>query len=201
VAEPSAAQRKLWAKMGIAMPDGSYYIRDAADLDNAIKGVGRGEAAGDSGAAIRKHIMARAAALKLSSKIPSTWNSDGSLKQMDPVEAFLIHFGVKGMHWGVRKDRSSSAPSSDDHAQTRALLEKLKAGGGIHALSNTELGKVNERLNLEQNFNRLTADKSSLDKGHQFVKTSLGLAKTGLDAYNTGNQVAKILKDVKKAAA
>ena len=40
MADPTAAQRKMYAKMGLAMPDGSYYIRTgpegASDLDNAI---------------------------------------------------------------------------------------------------------------------------------------------------------------------
>ena len=59
--EPTAKQRMMFAKMGIAMPDGSYYIRNASDLKNAIEAVGRGEQAGDSGDAIRKHCMERAA--------------------------------------------------------------------------------------------------------------------------------------------
>jgi hypothetical protein len=94
----------MFAKMGIAMPDGSFYIRNgsvgASDLDNAIHAVGRGEQGGTSGNAIRLHIIKRAAALKLSSKIPDTWNSDGSLKHSafdQEIEAFLEHFGVPGM--------------------------------------------------------------------------------------------------------
>lgn len=124
---PSAKQRRMFAKMGIAMPDGSYYIRNAGDLSNAIMAVGRGEAAGDSGNAIRVHIMKRAAALKLTSKIPATWNSDGSLKQAaahmlplpsdDPVDIddFLEHFGVKGMHWGVRHSPEKLEAQAADH--------------------------------------------------------------------------------------
>jgi hypothetical protein len=94
--EPSAAQRKMFAKFGYAMPDGSYYIRPlplgAGDLQNAIMAVGRGENAGDSGAAIRKHIMARAKALNLSSKIPDTWNADGTLKAVAQSAMTLTEF-------------------------------------------------------------------------------------------------------------
>jgi len=80
--------RDRMAKSGEAMPDGSYPIADEEDLDNAIHAVGRGGADHDG---IRKHIIARAAALKLSSKIPDNWNADGSLKtsqaddQIDPA--------------------------------------------------------------------------------------------------------------------
>ena len=57
--------------------DPSYPVKDADDLDNAIHAVGRGGADHD---AIRRHVIARAKALGLSSKIPDTWNADGSLK-------------------------------------------------------------------------------------------------------------------------
>ena len=57
--------------------DPSYPIADEEDLDNAIHAVGRGSADHDS---IRAHIIKRAKALKLSSKIPDNWNADGSLK-------------------------------------------------------------------------------------------------------------------------
>lgn len=120
--EPSAAQRKLFAKMGYAMPDGSFYIRPmplgAGDLDNAIKAVGRGEQGGTSGASIRKHIMARAAALKLSSKIPDTWNSDGTLKETSAEQSamtladFFEHHGVKGQKWGVRKELATAGKTA-----------------------------------------------------------------------------------------
>jgi len=86
LSEPTAAQRRMFAKMKLAMPDGSYYIRNgsvgATDLDNAIKAVGRTTSASGDDAAntVRRHIMTRAGALKLTDKIPDTWNSDGSLK-------------------------------------------------------------------------------------------------------------------------
>jgi hypothetical protein len=77
VAEPSERQRREWARTGVAMPDGSYYIRNAADLDNAIRAVGRGGASHD---AIRRHIIKRAAALGLSDRIPANWAAGGARK-------------------------------------------------------------------------------------------------------------------------
>lgn len=75
MAEPTAHQRREWAASGIAMPDGSYYIRNADDLDNAINAVGRGGASHD---AIRRHIIKRAAALGLSARIPANWTASGA---------------------------------------------------------------------------------------------------------------------------
>lgn len=103
MAEPNAVQKRKLAKLGMAMPDGSYYIRagsvGASDLDNAINAVGRGEPQ-SSHDAIRVHIMKRAKDLGLSDKIPADWNSDGSLKHGQTIDDFLQHFGVLGMRWG-----------------------------------------------------------------------------------------------------
>lgn len=106
MAEPNAVQLRKLAKLGYAMPDGSYYIRagsvGASDLDNAIKAVGRGEPQ-SSHNAIRVHIMKRAKALGLSDKIPADWLPDGTLKHdsLDRLaDDFLEHFGILGMRWG-----------------------------------------------------------------------------------------------------
>lgn len=58
----------------------------------------------------------------------------------DPMESayigedFLSHYGIKGMHWGVRRDTS---------------------GPDISTLSNEELKKTVERMRLEQQYNDL----------------------------------------------
>lgn len=70
----SAADRKAAAASGAAMPDGSFPIKDAEDLANAIHLAGNAK----DPAAARKHIMARAKALGLTNQIPSTWNADGT---------------------------------------------------------------------------------------------------------------------------
>jgi ATP-dependent protease ClpP protease subunit len=79
----NADDRKRMATDGHAMPDGSYPIADAEDLDNAIRAVGRG---GSDHDAIRRHIIARAQALGLSSRIPDNWAGDGSLKESGAAE-------------------------------------------------------------------------------------------------------------------
>ena len=124
--------------------------------------------------------------------IPDNWNPEGSVKHEDPVDNFLAHFGVKGMHWGVRRHRPLAAgPSSADHHEVKNLGSKISSHGGIHALSNDELQKVITRLNLEQNFHRLTAEPGNADKGRAFVKKAISDTKLALDTVNTANQVRK----------
>lgn len=73
------AARDELAKSGEAMNDGSYPIRSLdnhgrADLEKAIRAVGRG---GGSHDAIRRHVIKRAGALGLSDMIPDNWTSGG----------------------------------------------------------------------------------------------------------------------------
>lgn len=79
---PTKAQRKTAAAKGQAMPDketgGRYPVRNKNDLRKAIRAVGRGTKTSHS--TIRQFIIRRARALGLSSMIPDTWNSNGTLK-------------------------------------------------------------------------------------------------------------------------
>lgn len=88
----TADQRKEFARTGVAMPGGRYYIRNASDLDNAIRAIGR--AGGPEGTekdrnAARRHCIARAKALGLLDKIPDTWNADGTLKHSDIIDGII----------------------------------------------------------------------------------------------------------------
>lgn len=104
----------------------------------------------------------------------------------------LYHFGVKGMKWGVRKDRKRSVGTrrsksdSKDYTETRDLLKKSP-----NKLSNSELRKINERLNLEQQYSNLTTVQKQ--KGNRFVD------KLGNNMKQTiANDVSKQLMNVGK---
>jgi hypothetical protein len=75
----SAAQRRQLADSGAAMPDGSYPIRNRADLDNAVQSIGRGSG---SHAAIRAHIVKRAKALNLTDALPASWSARRGARQL-----------------------------------------------------------------------------------------------------------------------
>jgi 2'-5' RNA ligase len=95
-------------------------------------------------------------------------NSGLDLEMSDNVENFLSHYGVKGMHWGVRRSstpavRKRTKPSGD-HA-TVAKLTKHKP----KTLTNEELAKVNKRKELERKYSDLNPSK--LKKGEGALKT------------------------------
>lgn len=101
--------RKDMAKSGEALPDGSYPIKNKADLQNAIHAVGRGNA---DHSAIRKHIISRAKALGAEDMIPDNWQADGSLKQQNKA---LIAAGERR-----RKDRHRAVPLMPEVRHFRA---------------------------------------------------------------------------------
>lgn len=84
MAAPDTKTMRNLQKQGKAMPPlqpggrPRFNIKNASDLDNAIKAVGRVAPAGRP--RVRKFIMARARALGLSARIPDTWDSSGNLK-------------------------------------------------------------------------------------------------------------------------
>lgn len=179
---PTVKQRAAFARSGTAMPDGSFYIRNSSDLDNAIKAVGRATPNNNESEtarrnAVRRHIIERAKQMGLSSKIPDTWNANGSLKQsalVADVEAVLAHFGRKGMKWGAHifgRDRGGS--SSPVHADAARAHESLNIARkhGTSALSTHDLRNLNTRLQQEQQFRSLTAQRKS--EGQKAVESYL----------------------------
>jgi hypothetical protein len=145
--------------------------------------------------ALHKAQLASAAKRHKDALARKAAKSGSSAQHSDPVDDFLTHFGVKGMHWGVRRSRPTSGPSSADHHAVVGLGNKINSHGGIHALSNDELQKVITRLNLEQNYHRLTSEPGNADKGRAFVKKAISDTKLALDAVSTANQVKKAFED------
>lgn len=97
----NAAARRECARRGWSLPDGSYPIRDEehhglADLDKAIRAVGRGSAPHDE---IRRHIMRRARALGASDRIPDTWEPDGDVETSAEVDELAARRRDKMPPW------------------------------------------------------------------------------------------------------
>lgn len=100
----------------------------------------------------------------------------------DILENDISHYGVKGMQWGVRKDNSGptgvalktkpgkrvkatggkfEAPSED--AKDAATKKQIARKSTPDALSNQDLKKLVERMQLESNYNRLLKEQQGND--------------------------------------
>ncbi len=80
MAGPSAQEREKAEGRGQAMPGGRFPIRNRDDLLKAIRAVGRAKGGEQGRTAVRRFIIKRARALGLTSLIPDSWNSDGTVK-------------------------------------------------------------------------------------------------------------------------
>lgn len=106
----------------------------------------------------------------------------------------LMHYGVLGMKWGVRKDRSSGSSRkrgksswSDDAKEARAIKKKK-----VKQMSNAELKKLNERTRLEQEYSRLSPN--VISKGWKTVVATAGAMGTIMAIKNNGSQIVDIGK-------
>lgn len=114
----------------------------------------------------------------------------------------LQHYGIRGMKWGRRRPEgpdgrvqsgSATSTASEDSKTAAAASAKAKAHG-VSALSNKELQDLNNRLNLEQNYSRLTSE--GVSKGRDYV----GMAKTALDISDSIDRgISNIPKPAQKA--
>lgn len=103
----------------------------------------------------------------------------------------LEHFGVKGMHWGVRRAEKRRAASSEDANKAVDARAKIKKAGGTHALTNKELQDLVTRMNLEQQLDRLKESQpTKFSKGKKVVKEIIDTGKTVNEAIQLVNSPA-----------
>lgn len=140
---------------------------------------------------------------------------------MDGSGDALAHHGVKGMKWGVRKERKPTV------TVTQKPGRRLKAEGGynrkasvdavravkakqiakkssIDALSNEELRNLVARMNLEQQYERMSHNERNIGQKvvGQLVKDYVNNPTGANNKYNAyldtfGNSYSKLKKDLK----
>lgn len=131
---------------------------------------------------------------------------------MDAFDTALAHFGVKGMHWGVRKDRTptkvtvSTAPGGRiktsggrnqrpaQDAVRAAKLGQRAQKSKVNSLSNKELEQLIRRMNLEKQYSDLKKSDSGLSKlkkGNNIVKDLIDVARVGQQVYSVVKKVVK----------
>lgn len=118
---------------------------------------------------------------------------------MSEVDDFIEHFGVKGMKWGRRKaekatvttSSSSPKPRMSEDARTASNAKNKMAKSGIDALSNKELQGLVNRMNLEQQYSRLTTEQpAKVHAGKKFAQD--------LVANTAKNAVQEVAKNYAK---
>lgn len=108
-------------------------------------------------------------------------------------KAFLEHYGIKGMRWGVRRtdaqlQRDPNSPTNDkkpdDTTPAGGKAPNVKTetkGRNPNDLTDKELQQVVNRINMEQQYARLTYSPTIMQRGAKFAgDIALNVAKTQL---------------------
>ena len=120
---------------------------------------------------------------------------------MDEIDKVLAHFGVKGMKWGVRRNRrpvgvtvttkpggkiktsgGKNQPASKD-AVTAARLKQRAKKSKASSLSNAELQALIRRMQLERQFKELK--RADVLAGSNAIRDVLNVTKIADEAYST----------------
>lgn len=108
---------------------------------------------------------------------------DEEVSMSEQVEDFLAHFGIKGMKWGVRRDKaskggrkqSSTFRRTDPEAKEVRRLSGRVIRRNAKKLSNDELKRITKRMELEKKYNDLQkSDGGKIKKGSKYVADLLG---------------------------
>lgn|SRR5699024_6339465 len=121
------------------------------------------------------------------------------------VELELLHYGIKGMKWGVRRPVGSNglirktaknakridATKSEDSKAVAGLRKKAKKTKNIKNMTDEEIQLTTNRVNLENNMKRLA--KKTDNK--QIYKLKDRLSNEEIQAVNKRMQLEANLKD------
>jgi 2'-5' RNA ligase len=99
-------------------------------------------------------------------------NYDSPLAYSDMgFDDMLSHFGIKGMHWGVRKDVVSASKDINkavtglrrDPTKT-AHQQKVSQAGGLHRISDKDLEAMLKRMESERKFQKIMQEDANRRK-------------------------------------
>lgn len=85
----------------------------------------------------------------------------------------VLQYGVKGQKWGVRRSREERAAAKTPDAKAADAAKDKAKKLGTSSLSNKELQALTTRMNLEQQYSRLSTQGKQKSAGQKFIENQL----------------------------
>jgi hypothetical protein len=186
--ELSAAERGKDPEAGVAMPDGSYPIRSAKDVENAVRDYYRSGQKPD----VRAHIIARAKAIGAENALPDDWKEladkaaapsvspNAAPEALAKAAAALTQAALKleraaDENAGLRKALDNLSPALADLGKRIAALEAqpLPAKAALRAVAKSADGADDALVGADEAVRRLA---SLPDHERALALTKLSLA-------------------------
>ena len=198
----TSKERETLADKGQALPDGSYPIRNASDLKNAIQAYGRAKKS--DRAKVRKHITKRARALGESKMIPENWKtaaSDSITASLDSMRnrATLLAAGADSVIEAVRQIRAGNIPdlTNVDAKQLEILLPGVNLQDILDAKEGKNDGRVKytpktQPRDAQGRFRQVLA-RLKQDLGDSGSQDVLQKIKEIENLDNTGNYLGSVM--------
>jgi hypothetical protein len=194
LAEFDTKTRSRLASQGKAMPGGRFPIRNASDLHNAIRAVGRAKGGAAGRAQVRRYIMRRARELGLSNLIPDSWKSKGSvdLGLLRNKQGQSAPYGQAGA--GFDEGKHPRGPSTGQFAAKIDPSQLIAARRRVEGMiTNLQVG---QRVELPENLGWVRRD-----AGGYFVQGPAGYSASVTTLSSAIQAAAIILAGKVKAAA
>ena len=120
-------------------------------------------------------------------------------------EQYLMHYGVKGMRWGVRRKRDDQTYSKNNikKAKSNAKAKKVDTKGRKQVIDEDELLETLRQLRMQVEYDRLVstleANNSPMRKVENIAKNTATIATltgSALLIYNNLNKAHEIIGTV-----
>lgn len=120
-------------------------------------------------------------------------------------EQYLMHYGIKGMRWGIRRKRKSSSSkvrknSSVDEANKKASNSKATKKEKVTKMDDAELQRILTRLRMETELERLTKQQSTakIDSIVKNLGTVATLTTSAITIYNNMDKIMTMAEKISK---